>query len=79
MKFVLHFIFYANIIIYLSLLLYTKFKLNDKNQPCSTILIIDLQSYTHSYINNIQSVYLTNQMFEQSLTLLFFFLESPTL
>ena len=50
------------------------FKLNDKTQPIDTVLIIEPHSHTHPYINNTLSVYLTNQMLEQSLAFLFFFL-----
>ena len=47
-----------------------KIKLNDKTQP--TILIIDPHNHIHLYINNTLSIYLTNQMLEQSLTLFIF-------
>ena len=44
-----------------------------KPQLIDTILIIDhTATHTHPYINNILSVYLINQMFEKSLTLLIF-------
>ena len=63
-KFVLHFYFYEVFIIYLSLFLQKYYKLNDKTQLTSTILIIDPYNHTHLYINNTLKVYLTNQMLE---------------
>ena len=46
-------------------------------QPTHTILIINPHIHIHPYINSILSVYLTNQIFEQLLTL-FFFLQLRT-
>ena len=46
----------------------------DKSQPISVELIIDPQSHTYLYINNTLNVYLINEILEQSLTLLTFFL-----
>ena len=43
-----------------------------KTQLSSTVLIVALHGYTYLYINNTLSVCLTNQILEQSLTLLFF-------
>ena len=54
--------------------LFIFFKFDDKTQPTCIVLIIDPKSHTHPYIyiNNILCVYLTNQIFEESLNLLFF-------
>ena len=42
-------------------------------QLTSTILFINPHIYIHPYINITLNIYLTNQIFEQLLTLLFFF------
>ena len=44
------------------------------NKLIDFVLIIDAHNYTNSYIKLYTSIYLTNQMLGQSLTLRFFFL-----
>ena len=52
---------------------YKYFKLNDKTQLTYTVLITDPRNHTYPYINNTLNIYLTNQILEQLLFLLFFF------
>ena len=47
-------------------------------QPINTILFINPHIYIHPFINITLSVFLTKQIFEQLLTLLFFFLQLRT-
>ena len=48
------------------------FKLNEKIQAIGIVLTIDPHNHTYPHINNTLSVYLTNQMLEQSLKLYIF-------
>ena len=47
-------------------------------QLIGTILFINPHIHIHPYINITRNIYLTNQIFEQLLTLLFFFLQLLT-
>ena len=42
------------------------FKLNDKTQPIDIVLIINLHSHTHPYINNTLRVHLDTAYFAEN-------------